>query len=74
MRLDFEVCSPSSAFTRRLQEYEAIYAKNGDDDGVRIDGLDIVHSDKGDSFIVRLYRDKSVALHFKCSARREIKY
>ena len=40
VRLDFEVCSPSSAFTRRLQEYEAIYAKDGDDDGVRIDGLD----------------------------------
>ena len=46
VRLDFEVCSPSSAFTRRLQEYEAIYAKDGDDDGVRIDGLDIVHSDE----------------------------
>lgn len=40
VRLDFEVCSPSSAFARRLQEYEAIYAKDGDDDGVRIDGLD----------------------------------
>ena len=46
VRLDFEVCSPSSAFARRLQEYEAIYAKDGDDDGVRIDGLDIVHSDE----------------------------
>ena len=54
VRLDFEVCSPSSAFTRRLQEYEAICAKDGDDDGVRIDGPNIVHSDKGDSFIVRL--------------------
>ena len=40
VRLEFEVCSPSSAFTRRLQEYEAISAKDGDDDGVRIDGLD----------------------------------